>query len=144
VALRTERFNKGETILLSITVITCGMFLTFITGALSQPDGITNPFWGSVFGLGFWIEYTLFGSLPYGVLGLVWGVFGIILWPALAVFLFAKLVRQVQRAGSVLPAVLFYVIFAATLIFNVPVNRLEGSPIEHMPIFIRYLDFAPR
>lgn len=141
---RTDAANRIERITLSVIIVILGMFLTFMTGSLSPPDGIINPFWGSVFGLGFWIEFAIFGSIPYGVLGLLWGFVGIVLWPVVVLMLFAKLVRKIQRSSSTFVVVLFYAAFAVTLVYNVPVSSVQDSPLNNLPIFIKYLDFGPR
>jgi len=144
VRARTDAANRIERITLSVVIVFLGMFLTFMTGSLAPPDGMVNPFWGSVFGIGFWIEFAMFGSIPYGALGLLWGLIGIILWPIVVLVLFAKLVGRIQRSGSILVALSFYAALAITLVYNVPVSSIQDSSIENLPIFVRYLDFAPR
>lgn len=141
--IRGPAFNKAENAIVCAIAVVFGMFLTFLTGSLSPPDGMINPFWASVFGLGFWVLYTLLGTLPTGALGLICGLIGIILWPSFVLILLTKLLRYVQSTAFGI-SILFYGLFLITIIYNVPVSEVEGSPIESMPIFIKYLDFAPR
>ena len=136
--------NKIERVSLGVTIVLFGMFLTFFTGSLSPPDGIINPFWGSLFGLGFWLEYTLFESLPTGILGLAWGLFGVIIWPATVVLSFQKVLKVVQSNRLRIAAYLFYGLFLISLIYNLRVVDVHDSFAADMPIFIKYLDFAPR
>jgi hypothetical protein len=120
------------------------MFLPIFTGPVAPPDGMVNPFWASVFGLGFWIEYSLVGFPSFGIWALVWGVIGFILWPVAVLWLFARLVRGIQRSRSRVVRILLYAGLLPTLLYNVPISSVQGSFVNYLPIFIRYLDAGPR
>lgn len=142
-AFQRKSFERIERIALGTTAVIFGMFLTFFTGQLSPPDGIINPFWASLFGIGFAVEFTLFG-IPTGLAGLAWGLFGIVIWPIVTVVLFQKLLRWVQAPARRPRRLGFYPIFLLTLLYNLPISEVEATWGTRLPIFIKYLDFGPR
>jgi hypothetical protein len=142
--VRSDAFCKAERILFCSLAAIFGVFLPLFTGWLYPPDGAINPFWGSLFGIGSWIEYALFGAPPFGLLGLLWGLIGLVLWPVALLLFFNRLLRVVQHSHSRLALTALYVAFIATLAFDLPVTAVSGSAIEKLPIYVKYLDFAPR
>lgn len=142
--IRDRKVSRLELTMLSLLIIVFGIFLPIPTGSVAPPEGMVNPFWGTIFGLGYFTWYEVAGPPPLGIVGLLYGVFGFLLWPSFVVYGFVKLLKAVRRSLPILGVLLFYGLFFISLIYSVPVSAVQGSWVEHLPIFVKYLDFGPR
>lgn len=119
--------------------IVVGMFLPIVSAPI-EPAGLINPIWGSVYGLGFAILQAIFGLYRGGVLGLAYWLFGFIVWPALVATYLAKLIsfRITTRRNT---SIMAKVALLLSLLIAVPIPNVQGTFIERLPIFTKYIDF---
>jgi hypothetical protein len=119
--------------------IVVGMFLPIVSAPI-EPAGLINPIWGSVYGIGFAILQAVFGLYRGGVLGLAYWLFGFIVWPALVATSLAKLIGMsiITRRNA---SMIVKVALLASLLIAVPIPNVQGTFIERLPIFTKYIDF---
>jgi hypothetical protein len=140
----TSLLKKIETIFLAASIVLTGMFLPIITGSVYPPDGMVNLIWGSLLGVGFGTELLIFGHAPAGLFGLLWGFVGFIVWPAVVVSIFVRTWKFVQNHKSGFVSGMIRALVVASFFWCLPITKIQPSGLHVLPIFTKYIDYAPR
>lgn len=117
-----------------------GMFLPIFSSPLVS-GGAVNVIWGSLYGLGFALLHSLFHDYHSGLLGFSYAVAGFIVWPVVLTLLLIKLLRLFELRLSGIYRVAIGVLIVACFVINIPIERVQGSYADGLPIFTKYIDF---
>jgi hypothetical protein len=134
-----EMTARSKVVAIIAGTIVVGMFLPIVSAPIDSA-GLINPIWGSVYGLGFAILRAVFGLYRGGFLGVAYWLVGFIVWPALVATSLARLINAGATIG-VKTSIIAKIALLLSLLVAVPIPNVQGTFIEHLPIFTKYIDF---
>ena len=125
--------------LITITLLV-GMFLPLVTTFISA-DGMINILWGSVYGLGFFFLQLAIGLYRGGAIGLLYGLAGFILWPAIVAYILARWLQSVRRKEKYTLILIWRICVVLSIFISIPISHVQDSFAETLPLFTKYIDF---
>ena len=125
--------------LITVTLLV-GMFLPLVTTFISA-DGMINILWGSVYGLGFFFLQLAIGLYRGGAIGLLYGLAGFILWPAIVAYILARWLQSVRRKEKYTLILILRICVVLSIFISIPISHVQDSFAETLPLFTKYIDF---
>jgi len=125
--------------LITVTLLV-GMFLPLVTTFISA-DGMINILWGSVYGLGFFFLQLAIGLYRGGAIGLLYGLAGFILWPAIVAYILARWLQSVRRKEKYTLILIWRICVVLSIFISIPISHVQDSFAETLPLFTKYIDF---